>query len=111
MLAALACRSDGQHDASEEALVRRRLGPHLVRLGRGGQERTVQRLYEILSDQGLDGTLETLRKALPGRDERVAAMRLAGEIIDSDGTVTREEMEHLARVGERLGVRKADLGL
>lgn len=111
MLAALACRSDGQDDPSEEALTRKRLAPQLKRLGRGGQERSVELLYTLLGQHGLDGTLLALRKALPDRPDRIAAMRLAGEIVHLDGSVTREEMEHLAQVGEKLGVTKRDLGL
>lgn len=109
MLAALACRSDGQHDRQEADLVRKRLAPQLHRLGHGGEERSVEHLYELLDQHGLDGTLAAIRDALPGHDDRIAAMGLAGDIIYSDGSVTREEMEHLAKMGKLLGISRADL--
>lgn len=111
MLAALACRSDGQHDEQEAALTRKRLAPQLKRLGHDAEARSIEHLYRLLEAEGLPGALHTLRAALPQRGDRIAAMRLAGEIVQADGSVTREEMEHLARVGQQLGVSKADLGL
>lgn len=111
MLAALACRADGHHDEQESALIRKRLAAPLKRLGHDAEARSIEHLYRLLETKGLPGALQSLQDALPQREDRIAAMRLAGEIVQADGSVTREEMEHLARVGKKLGVSKADLGL
>lgn len=108
MLATLACSSDGQCDEAEEQVLRDRLAPNLNRLGRAGEDRTFARLYSLMGSRGPEWTLTTIREALPEK-ERVYALRTAVEIVRSDGTITREEMDHLAEVADELGLSEKQL--
>lgn len=104
MLAALACSSDGQCDETEERLIRKRLAAPLARLGQKGEQRTFSQLYTMMGSKGLDWTLATIGKALPRPADRVEALRMAAELVRSDGSLTREESEHLADVAHGLGL-------
>lgn len=108
MLATLACSSDGQCDAAEEDVLRQRLAPNLKRLGRDGEDRAFTRLYSLIGSRGPDWALTTIRDALPEQD-RLYALRTAVEIVRSDGTITREEMDHLAEVADELGLSEKQL--
>lgn len=109
MLAALACSSDGQCDQAEEDVIRDRLAPQLRRLGAAGEERTFTRLYGMMANKGTAWTLGTIGDALPGPKERLHAIRVAVEIVRADGSLTREEMDHLADVAKELGITKQQL--
>jgi predicted amidohydrolase YtcJ len=111
LLAVLACRADGHREAAEEAMLRSRLAGQLARLGRKQGPDAIDRLAGLLAQHGEAHTLTAIAEALPKREDRVEAMRLAGSIVLVDGSVTREEMEHLAQAGKALGVHKADLGM
>lgn len=109
MLAALACSSDGQFDQAEEVLLRERLRPQLQRLGKTGEERALEHMYRLVGSRGMPATLVAIREALPAKGDRLAAVRLAAELVRSDGLITREEMEHLAEVGHELDLDEAEL--
>ena len=109
MLAGLACSSDGQCDPEEEAIVRQRLAPHLGRLGSAGQERTFTRLYGLMGSRGPEWTLDVIKDAIADPRDRREAVELAIEIVRSDGSVTREEMEHVADVAIALGMNEKEL--
>lgn len=109
MLAALACSSDGQCDQAEEDLVRQRLAPQLKRLGPTGEERTFARLYGMMANEGIAWTLGAIGGALPAAKDRLKALRVAVEIVRADGSLTREEMDHLADVADELGLSKDQL--
>jgi uncharacterized tellurite resistance protein B-like protein len=111
LLAVLACKADGHREAGEEALLRSRLAGQLARLGRLQGTDAMERLSGLLAQRGETHALAAIAEALPKREDRIEAMRLAGSIVVADGSVTREEMEHLAQAGKTLGVHKADLGL
>lgn len=109
MLAALACSSDGECDATEEVLIRERLAGPLARLGQSGEEQAFSRLYRMMGGKGLEWTLATIAKALPKPEARVQALRVAVELVRSDGLLTREEMEHLAEVAHGLDLSEEQI--
>lgn len=109
LLASLACTSDGNATSAEQDLVRERLAPHLSRLGAQGQKRAFDRLYALLAERGPDWAFDSIGRALPAHADRMAALRLAVEVIDSDGSVTSEEMDHLETLAHNLGLSHNDL--
>jgi len=109
LMASLACSSDGNATPEEQELVRKRLRPHLARLGQAGEKRAFDRLYTLLSERGPEWALDTVGRALPSRDDRLDALRLAAEVVDSDGSVTSEEMDHLETMAHTLGLSHNDL--
>lgn len=109
LLATLACASDGVTDEDEQMLLRERLGPSLKRLGVQGQAHAYDHLYDLLAERGPDWALDTISRALPGKADRVSALALAYELIDADGSVTSEEMDHIDSVARTLGVTGKDL--
>ena len=109
LLASLACMSDGAATADEHQLVRERLGPSLKRLGVQGHGHAYDHLYDLLAERGPDWALDTIGRALPGKADRVSALALAYELIDVDGSVTSEEMDHIDTVARTLGVSGKDL--
>jgi tellurite resistance protein len=109
MLASLAVSSDGQCDAAEEDVIRARLAPHLKRLGKTGEERAFLSLYQMMGQKGPEWTLKAIRAALPKEQDRLEALRTAVEIVRSDGSITSEEMDHLAEVADELGLSEKQL--
>ena len=74
--------------------MRRRLAYGAARIGAESPERQMRGLM--------------FRESLPEGD-RVFALRTAVEIVRSDGTITREEMDHLAEVADELGLSEKQL--
>lgn len=109
LMASLACTSDGQATADERDLVHRRLVGPMARLGEAGEKLAFDRLYTLLAERGPEWALDTIGRALPRRADRLAALRLAADIVDADGSVTREEHEHLEALAQTLGLTHNDL--
>lgn len=109
LLATLACASDGVSTPDEQALVRERLQPNLKRLGVRGELHAYDHLYDLLDERGPEWALDTIGRALPAKADRVSALALAYELIDIDGSVTSEEMDHIDSVARTLGVSGKDL--
>lgn len=109
LLASLACMSDGAATEDEQALLRDRLAPSLRRMGVTGAGHAYDHLYDLLAERGPEWALDTISRALPSKADRVSALGLAYELIDVDGSVTREEMDHIDQVARTLGVSGKDL--
>lgn len=109
MLALLVGGADGQAHAAEEAAIRKRLLPHLGRLGADGEERTIRLLGELLTTIGLDRTLSSLRAVYRMQEERVEAFRLAAHVAFADGRLRAAEADRVAQIAAALQLTEAEL--
>ncbi|MFA5944395.1 MAG: TerB family tellurite resistance protein [Candidatus Thermoplasmatota archaeon] len=66
--------------------------------------RLVQRLAVQVRERGLGSLLGVVSRGLPGAEDRAWAFGLAVEVAYADHELHSTEVEHIARLGEALGL-------